>query len=77
MKVVQVGRHFIKSLPDVFVEKTDIDVGTQEQSIIVKNVVVIMVIYLKMVQNQLENVIATMACAWFLNLKANSYSLAN
>ena len=54
---------FFKSLPDVFEEKTDMHIGYPEQNIIVKNVEVIMVMFLKMVQSLQENVIATTACA--------------
>ena len=53
---------FFKSLPDVFEEKPICTLVILELNIIVKNVVGIMVIFLKMDQNRLENVIATMAC---------------
>ena len=53
---------FYKSLPDVFEKKKICILAIQEQSIIVKNVEVIMAISLMMAQNQLENDIATMAC---------------
>ena len=53
---------FYKSLPECFEKKQICILDIQEQSIIVKNVVVIMVIYLMMAQNLQENAIATMAC---------------
>jgi len=42
-----------------------------EQNIIVKNVEVIMAIYLKMDQTQPEKDIAIMEYVWFLNLRVN------
>ena len=60
---------FFKSLPDVFEEKTDMHIGYPRTEYHCKKCVVITVMYLTTVQNLQENVIATMACAWFLNLK--------
>ena len=52
---------FFKSLPDVFEEKMICILVILELNITVKNVEVITVMYLKMVQNLQENAIATTA----------------
>ena len=63
MKVVLVGPRFTKRCLKFLLKKQICILDIQEQSITVKNVEVITVMYLMMVQNQLENAIATMACA--------------
>jgi hypothetical protein len=63
MKVDQVGLLFLNLYLTFLKKKRTCISVIPELNIIVKNAVVITVIYLKMVQNLQENVIATMACA--------------
>ena len=63
MKAVRDGLLFLSHCQMYLRKKLICTLAILELNIIVKNVVGIMVIFLKMDQNQLENVIATMACA--------------